>query len=61
MATDCDQTFAINPANHIVDIECGDQSNEYMAWNCNSGMAAIDGTLSHLLGNKDILIASRNI
>src|SRR5580765_2933436 len=32
-----------------------------MAWNFNSGMAAIDGTLSHLLGYQDIILSSRNI
>ncbi|MSQ97898.1 MAG: Cys/Met metabolism pyridoxal-phosphate-dependent enzyme [Xanthomonadales bacterium] len=48
-------------ANHIVDIECGALAGEYMAWNFNSGMAAIDATLSHLLGHRDVLIASRNI
>jgi O-acetylhomoserine (thiol)-lyase len=32
-----------------------------MAWNFNSGMAAIDGMLSHLLGHRDIVISSRNI
>ncbi|MDM3872476.1 PLP-dependent transferase [Porticoccus sp. W117] len=48
-------------ANHIVDLECGPHAGEYMAWNYNSGMAAIDGTLSHVLGHEDVLIASRNI
>ena len=32
-----------------------------MAWNFNSGLAAIDGILSHLLGHQDILVVSRNI
>ena len=32
-----------------------------MAWNFNSGMAAVDGVLSHLLGRKDILLSSRHI
>ncbi|MEM7454436.1 MAG: PLP-dependent transferase [Planctomycetota bacterium] len=48
-------------ANHIVDLEAGPYAGEYMAWNFNSGMAAIDGALSHLLGRDDILITSRNI
>jgi len=48
-------------ANHIVDLEAGPYAREYFAWNFNSGMAAIDGVLSHLLGRGDILIASRNI
>ncbi len=48
-------------ANHIVDLECGPLADQYFAWNFNSGMAAIDATLSHLLGRDDILITSRNI
>ncbi|MEL7497787.1 MAG: PLP-dependent transferase [Planctomycetota bacterium] len=48
-------------ANHIVDLEAGPYAADYMAWNFNSGMAAIDGALSHLLGRDDILITSRNI
>jgi O-acetylhomoserine (thiol)-lyase len=48
-------------ANHIVDLEAGPYASEYMAWNFNSGMAAIDGVLSHLLGRHDILIKSRNV
>ncbi len=38
-------------ANHIVDLEAGPFASEYLAWNFNSGMAAIDGVLSHLLGS----------
>ncbi|MEN0020549.1 MAG: aminotransferase class I/II-fold pyridoxal phosphate-dependent enzyme, partial [Planctomycetota bacterium] len=34
---------------------------EYMAWNFNSGMAAVDGVLSHLVGAGDIILASRNV
>ena len=52
---------AISLANHIVDIEAGPMAGEYMAWNFNSGMAAIDAILSHLLGYRDIIISSRNI
>lgn len=52
---------SISLANHIVDLEAGQYSSEYLAWNFNSGMSAIDGTLSHLLGHEDILIASQNI
>src|SRR5437016_4547762 len=52
---------SISLANHIVDIECGPLAAEYMAWNFNSGMAAIDATLSHLLGYQDIILSSRNI
>jgi len=48
-------------ANHIVDLEAGPYAREYFAWNFNSGMAAIDGVLSHVLGRGDILIASRNV
>lgn len=48
-------------ANHIVDLEAGPHASEYMAWNFNSGMAAIDSALAHLLGRDDILITSRNI
>ena len=52
---------SISLANHIVDIECGPLAGEYMAWNFNSGMGAIDGILSHLVGYQDIILASRNI
>lgn len=52
---------SISLANHIVDLETGRYAKEYLAWNFNSGMAAIDSTLSHLLGHEDILIASQNI
>lgn len=48
-------------ANHIVDLEAGPYADQYMAWNFNSGMAAIDSALSHLLGRDDILIKSRNV
>ena len=48
-------------ANHIVDLEAGPYANEYLAWNFNSGMAAIDAVLAHVLGRDDILITSRNI
>ncbi len=48
-------------ANHIVDLEAGPLAREYFAWNFNSGMAAIDSTLAHLLGNGDIVLASRNV
>ncbi|WP_394209662.1 PLP-dependent transferase [Enterovibrio calviensis] len=52
---------SISLANHIVDIEAGDMADQYLAWNFNSGMAAIDGLFSHLLGREDIVLASRNI
>jgi len=52
---------SVSLANYIVDIEAGPYAAEYMAWNFNSGMAAIDSTLAHVLGRDDILITSRNI
>lgn len=48
-------------ANYIVDLEAGPGASEYFAWNFGSGMAAIDATLSHLLGRDDVLVRSRNI
>lgn len=48
-------------ANHMVDLECGPESQEYLAWNYNSGMAAIDGLLAHQVGYEDIILSSRNI
>jgi len=48
-------------ANHIVDLEAGPKAQEYMAWNFNSGMAAIDATLANVLGYEDVLITNRNI
>src|SRR5947208_5940978 len=48
-------------ANQIDDMEAGPYAREYFAWNFNSGMAAIDAALSHLLGRDDLLITSRNI
>lgn len=48
-------------ANHIVDLEAGPYANEYLAWNYNSGMAAIDAALSHVLGRDDVILTSRNI
>jgi O-acetylhomoserine (thiol)-lyase len=52
---------SISLANHIVDVEAGPLAHEYLAWNFNSGMAAIDSILSHLVGYEDIVISSRNI
>jgi O-acetylhomoserine (thiol)-lyase len=52
---------SISLANHIVDLEAGPLANQYMAWNFNSGMAAIDAALSHLLGHRDIVLANRNV
>lgn len=52
---------SVSLANHIVDVECGELASEYMAWNFNSGLAAIDAVLSHVVGYRDILVVSRNI
>ena len=52
---------SVSLANHIVDLEAGERADEYFAWNFNSGMAAIDSILSHLLGYQDIVIVSRNV
>lgn len=52
---------SISLANHIIDIEAGPLAGEYLAWNFNSGMAAIDGVLAHVLGHEDIVLASRNV
>lgn len=52
---------SISLANAIVDLECGPEANAYMAWNFNSGMAAIDALLSNQLRRGDILIVSRNV
>jgi len=48
-------------ANHIVHLEAGPEAADYFAWNFNSGMAAIDTTLAHLLGARDVVLASRNV
>jgi O-acetylhomoserine/O-acetylserine sulfhydrylase-like pyridoxal-dependent enzyme len=52
---------SISLANHIVDLEAGTLAGEYLAWNFNSGMAAIDSTLANLLGYRDVVLASRNV
>jgi O-acetylhomoserine/O-acetylserine sulfhydrylase-like pyridoxal-dependent enzyme len=52
---------SISLANYIVDVECGPHASEYMAWNFNSGMAAIDALLSHRLKRDEVVIASRNV
>ena len=51
----------VSLANHVVDIEAGPEAHHYFAWNFNSGMAAVDATLSHLVGHRDIILASRNV
>lgn len=48
-------------ANYIVDLEAGPYALEYLAWNFNSGMAAIDAALAHLLGQGDVVVAARSI
>lgn len=52
---------SISLANAIVDLEAGQYAADYMAWNFNSGMAAIDGLLSNVLSRGDVLIVSRNV
>jgi cystathionine beta-lyase/cystathionine gamma-synthase len=52
---------SISLANHIVDLEAGALSGEYLAWNFNSGMAAIDATLANVVGYQDVVLASRNV
>ncbi|SHF15602.1 Cystathionine beta-lyase/cystathionine gamma-synthase [Microbulbifer donghaiensis] len=52
---------SISLANAIVDLECGPEANQYMAWNFNSGMAAIDALLSNQLSHGDLLIVSRHV
>jgi O-acetylhomoserine (thiol)-lyase len=52
---------SISLANHIVDIEAGPLAHEYLAWNFNSGMAAIDCILAHLVGFEDVVLSSRNV
>lgn len=51
----------ISLANAIVDLEAGPYSADYLAWNFNSGMAAIDALLSNILSHGDVLIVSRNV
>ena len=52
---------SISLSNTIVALEAGRYAAEYMVWNFNSGMAAIDGLLSNQLRYGDIVLASRNI
>lgn len=51
----------ISLANAIVDLEAGPYAADYLAWNFNSGMAAIDALLSNVLSHSDIMIVSRNV
>ena len=48
-------------ANHIVDLEAGPCASEYLAFNFNSGMAAIDGLFSGVLRRNDVVVSSRNV
>ncbi|WP_193161707.1 trans-sulfuration enzyme family protein [Microbulbifer hainanensis] len=48
-------------ANAMVELECGPGAADYMAWNFNSGMAAIDALLANQLKRDDLLIVSRNV
>ncbi len=52
---------SVSLANHIVDVEAGPLAHQYFAWNYNSGMAAVDSTLAHLVGYQDIVLAGRNV
>lgn len=52
---------SISLANYIVDLEAGANAGEYLAWNFNSGMAAIDAVFSNVLRADDIVLASRNV
>ena len=51
----------ISLANAIVDLEAGSYAQDYLAWNFNSGMAAIDALLANVLSHGDVLIVSRNV
>lgn len=51
----------ISLANAIVDMEAGTHAADYLAWNFNSGMAAIDALLSNVLNHGDVLVVSRNV
>lgn len=59
-------TRLLNPtslalANTMVELEAGPHSADYLAWNFNSGMAAIDALLGTVLERDDVLLVSRNI
>lgn len=51
----------ISLANAIVELEAGPHAADYLAWNFNSGMAAIDSMLSNVLSHGDVLVVSRNV
>lgn len=52
---------SISLANFIVDLEAGPYAGDYFALNFDSGMAAIDSVLAHVLGRDDLLVTSRNL
>ena len=52
---------SLSLANYIVDLEAGPYARDYLAWNFNSGMAAIDAALAHVLGQGDLLVTSRHV
>jgi len=52
---------SVSLANAIVDLEAGPYTADYMAWNFNSGMAAIDALLANVVNYGDILLVSRNV
>ncbi len=52
---------AISLSNAMVELEAGPYSGQYMAWNFNSGMAAIDALLGNMLRANDVLIVSRHV
>lgn len=48
-------------ANTVTALEAGENAADYMTWNFNSGMAAIDALLANQLRHGDILLSSRNV
>ncbi|MRI35277.1 Cys/Met metabolism pyridoxal-phosphate-dependent enzyme [Endozoicomonas sp. OPT23] len=48
-------------ANTVTALEAGEHASDYMTWNFNSGMAAIDALLSNQLRHGDVLLSSRNV
>lgn len=52
---------AISLSNAMVELEAGAYAADYMAWNFNSGMAAIDALLGNLVRQNDVMIVSRHV
>jgi O-acetylhomoserine/O-acetylserine sulfhydrylase-like pyridoxal-dependent enzyme len=48
-------------SNTVTALEAGENASQYMTWNFNSGMAAIDALLANQLRHGDILLSSRNV